>query len=114
MAFSRLNDRVIHWTEAGKPDRPAIVFSNSLGTDFRIWHKVVAHLSEHWRIVLYDKRGHGRSEVPPGPYSIDDHTDDLIALIDHLGLADVAVVGLSIGGLIAQNLALRAPHRIKV
>ena len=44
MAFSRLNDQVIHWTEAGKPDRPAIVFSNSLGTDFRIWHNVVAHL----------------------------------------------------------------------
>ncbi|MCX5496057.1 3-oxoadipate enol-lactonase [Kaistia dalseonensis] len=112
MAFSLLNNLVIHWAERGPSDAPAIVFANSLGTDFRIWDDVAARLGTRWRIVLHDKRGHGLSDAPAGPYSIDDHTDDLLALTDRLGLGRFALVGLSIGGLIAQNLALRAPERL--
>ncbi len=112
MAFTRLNHLVIHWTETGPVGAPAVILVNSLGTDFRIWDTVVARLGERWRIIRYDKRGHGLSDVPDGPYSIDDHTDDLIALADHLVLDRFALVGLSIGGLIAQSLAMRTPERL--
>lgn len=112
MAFSQLNDQVIHWNETGQPDGPAVLFANSLGTDLRVWDAVAAELGRRWRIVRHDKRGHGLSDAPAAPYSIDDHTDDALALADHLGITRFAFVGLSIGGLIGQNLALRAPERL--
>lgn len=109
MPFTRVNDVVLHWAWRGLADRPVVVFSNSLGSDFRIWDDVVARLGDRWRILLYDARGHGLSDAPPGPYAIDDHVDDLIALLDHLGVRRAAMVGLSVGGMIAQRLAVRAP-----
>lgn len=98
MAFARVNGIVLHHDVRGNADAPALVFSNSLGTDFRIWDEVAARLAGDFRIVLYDKRGHGLSEAPPAPYTIDDHVGDLAALLDHLGIARAAVVGLSVGG----------------
>ena len=109
MPFTRVNDVVLHWAWRGPAARPVVVFSNSLGSDFRIWDDVVARLGDRWRILLYDARGHGLSDAPPGPYAIDDHVDDLIALLDHLGVRRAAMVGLSVGGIIAQRLAVRAP-----
>lgn len=113
MAFVQANGIVLHVADLGQPDAPAIVFSNSLGSDFRIWEKVAQRLAGHYRIVLYDKRGHGLSDAPAGPYTIDDHVDDLAALLDYFGIAGTAVVGLSVGGMIAQRLAARAPERVK-
>lgn len=112
MAFTRIDGRLVHWREHGSQGAPAVVLVNSLGTDFRIWDEVAAALARDWRVVLYDKRGHGLSEVPPGPYAIADFSDDLIALADHLGLRRFALLGLSIGGLIGQDLALRRPDRL--
>ncbi|MDF2973233.1 MAG: 3-oxoadipate enol-lactonase, partial [Microvirga sp.] len=65
------------------------------------------------QVVLYDKRGHGLSDAPPAPYSIDDHTDDLLALLNHLGIGKASLVGLSVGGMIAQRMAVRAPDRVQ-
>ncbi len=110
--FIRANGIVFHTRLVGPDEGPALVFSNSLGSDFRIWDEVVARLAGRYRILLYDKRGHGLSDTPPGPYSIDDHTDDLEALLDHFGIASAAIVGLSVGGMIAQRLAVRAPKRV--
>lgn len=112
MNFTRLNGAVMHWAAGGKLDGPPILFANSLGTDFRIWDGVIAHLNPRYRTVTYDKRGHGLSEVTPGPYSIDMLATDVLALADAQGLKRFALVGLSVGGLIAQAVAIRAPERL--
>ncbi len=112
MAFTKLNHVRLHWRETGRGDAPAVIFANSLGTDCRLWDEVAQALSADYRVVLYDKRGHGLSENAPGPYSIGMLADDVLALADHLGLRRFAFVGLSIGGLIAQALAVKAPERL--
>jgi len=112
MRFSKLNGTVTHWAEDGQGDGPAIVFSNSLGTDLRIWDKVVPRLAARYRLIRHDKRGHGLSDAPAGPYTIDALASDLLALADARGLDRFALVGLSVGGLIAQKVAVRAPSRL--
>lgn len=91
---------------------PAVVLSNSLGTDHRMWDAQLAELEKHFTVVRYDTRGHGASPVPTGPYSIDDLTDDLVALLDRLDIERAHVVGLSLGGMTAMRLAARNPGRI--
>jgi 3-oxoadipate enol-lactonase len=113
MHFARVNGVVIHHTVRGRADGPVVVFSNSLGTDFRIWDAVAASLENDYRLVLYDKRGHGMSEATPAPYALTDHVGDLAALLDHLGVAKATVVGLSVGGLIAQGLAALRPDLVE-
>lgn len=112
MAFARVNDVVLHHEVRGPETAPVLVFSNSLGTDYRIWNDVVARLGEDFRVVLYDKRGHGLSEATPAPYRLDDHVGDLSALLDHLGVTKASIVGLSVGGMIAQGLAAKRPDLV--
>jgi len=112
MAFARVNGVVLHYRVLGPETAPALAFANSLGTDFRIWDEVVGRLDGRYRVLLYDKRGHGLSELPAGPYSIADHTNDLAALLDHVGIGRLALVGVSVGGMIAQDFAARFPDRI--
>ena len=99
----------LHVALSGPETGPAVVFSNSLGTDLRVWDGLIPHLPPGLRLVRYDTRGHGLSEETPGPYGIDMLADDAGALIDALGLGKVVFVGLSIGGLIGQSLAARRP-----
>lgn len=113
MAFARVNGVVLHHEIRGAADRPTLVFSNSLGTDFRIWNRVVEALEDNYRIVLYDKRGHGLSEATPQPYRLSDHVNDLAALLDHLGIGASVIVGLSVGGMIAQGLATLRPDLVR-
>lgn len=112
MAFVRANGIVLHHQATGRSDAPALVFNNSLGSDFRIWQTVAPAFADRFRVVLYDKRGHGLSDAPSPPYTLDDHTDDLLALLDHLKVESAALVGLSVGGMIAQRAAVRAPGRV--
>lgn len=91
---------------------PAVVLSNSLGSDHRMWDAQVAELEKHFTVIRYDTRGHGASPVPTGPYSIDDLTDDLVALLDRLDIERAHVVGLSLGGMTAMRLAVRNPERV--
>ena len=114
MAFARVNGVVLHHEDRGDASRPALVFANSLGTDFRIWDAIVALLGDRFRYVRYDKRGHGLSEATPAPYTMDDHIGDLESLLDHLGVKSCAVIGLSVGGVIAQGLASKRPDLVKV
>jgi 3-oxoadipate enol-lactonase len=105
-----LGTAILHYRDEGPRDGPALVFSNSLGTDFRVWDALLPHLPAGWRIVRYDKRGHGLSSLPEGPWSIADHAADLAGLMDALGVRGAVICGLSVGGLIAQRIALSRPE----
>ena len=105
MKFAAINGTSIHYKlENSGLGKPLIVFSNSLATDFRIWQDCVDDLSRDYSILRYDKRGHGLSGMGHPPYEISDHVNDLVALMAHLNLSGAVVVGLSVGGLIAQGL----------
>lgn len=102
----------VHAVVTGREDRPVVVLSNSLGSTHRMWDAQLAALEDRFRVVRYDTRGHGDSPVPDGPYSIDDLTDDVVVLLDRLGIAWAHVVGLSLGGMTAMRLAARNPERV--
>ncbi|MCA0256929.1 MAG: 3-oxoadipate enol-lactonase [Proteobacteria bacterium] len=113
MHFLTVGDAAIHYRAEGLgTGKPVIAFVNSLGTDFRIWDAVMAELGNAYAYVLHDKRGHGLSGMGETPYSIETHADDLIALLDHLGVEKAVIWGLSVGGLIAQDLCARHAHRV--
>lgn len=109
MRAIQANGAELHVALSGPETGPAVMFSNSLGTDLRVWDALLAHLPPGLRLLRYDKRGHGLSEETPGPYRIETLADDAAALIEALGLGRVVFVGLSIGGLIGQSLAARRP-----
>ncbi|MDF1609221.1 3-oxoadipate enol-lactonase [Hoeflea sp. YIM 152468] len=114
MQFARLNGVVLHHQVIGAaPDRPTIVFANSLGTDYRIWRDVIVRMVGDYSIIAYDKRGHGLSESGEGDITMDDHIDDLIALIEHFEAKNVILCGLSVGGMIAQGLAAKRPDLVR-
>src|SRR5690606_22646018 len=112
MDFVRVGGILLHYRLAGPPAAPAVVLVNSLGTDARIWDTVIADLSRTHRVLSYDKRGHGLSDAPKGDYTLDDHLADLSGLLDHCGIARCTLVGVSVGGLIAQGFALRHPEKL--
>jgi 3-oxoadipate enol-lactonase len=108
MKIARLGDGVaLHYREDGDPSGAPLVFANSLGTDLRLWDDVVPLLPAGLRIIRYDKRGHGLSSCPPAPYSMGALVTDAERLLDRLGVRDCVFVGLSIGGMIAQGLAVK-------
>jgi 3-oxoadipate enol-lactonase len=107
MKIAQLGDVALHWREDGDPDGAPVVFANSLGTDLRLWDDVVPLLPQGLRIIRYDKRGHGLSSCPPAPYSMGALVTDAERLLDHLGVTGCVFVGLSIGGMIAQGLAVK-------
>lgn len=96
----------------GRKGKPVVVLSNSLGSTHRMWDPQLEMLEEHFRVVRYDTRGHGESPVPDGPYSIDDLADDLVALLDRLGIERAHLIGLSLGGMTAMRVAARNPERV--
>lgn len=112
MAFAAASFGTVHYREAGHPSAPPLVFCNSLGTDARIWDGVIEQLAPTYRLISYDKRGHGLSSVPAGPYDITQLSADLLDLVDLLKLDRFALAGVSIGGLVAQQFALDHPDRL--
>ncbi len=113
MQFASIDGIVIHYDFAfAGADKPLLVFSNSLGTDSRIWDHELSKFSADFSILTYDKRGHGLSDLGEPPYSLDDHVADLAGLLDHLELTGAIVIGLSVGGLIAQGLYAARPDLV--
>ena len=112
MRAVRANGLTLHVSETGDPDGPAVVFANSLGTDLRLWDALLPLLPAGPRYVRFDLRGHGLSDCPPGPYSMADLSADAERLMEALDLGRAIFIGLSIGGMIGQDLASRRPDLV--
>lgn len=113
MKIADLPGASLHYREDGDPHGPPVVFANSLGTDLRLWDSIVPLLPAKLRIIRFDKRGHGLSACPPAPYSMGALVSDAEALLDHLQVRDCVFVGLSIGGMIAQGLAVKRMDQVR-
>lgn len=113
MKFIKSNQITLNCAISGDTEGKPLIFINSLGTDLRIWDDVVANFEDTYRIVRYDKRGHGLSGCPSAPYSIRDHALDLVGLLDRLGIEQAVLVGISVGGMIAQDVAATWPQRVE-
>ena len=107
--YIQRDDVTLYAREDGVMDdsAPTIVFANSLGTDMSLWDDLLPLLPEGLRIVRMDKRGHGKSSCPDAPYAMGALVKDAEAVCDHLNVRDAMFVGLSIGGMIAQGLAVK-------
>lgn len=112
MPLIRSGDAATFYRVSGREDRPVLVLSHSLGQDHGMWDPQVADLSEHFRVLQYDTRGHGASSVTPGDYQVAQLARDVLALADALGIERFAFCGLSLGGMIGQWLAAHAPDRV--
>lgn len=95
----------------GRQDAPWVVLSNSLGADLAMWDGQVDMLARKYRVLRYDQRGHGASDAPEGPYSFDTLVADVIALMDHYGIAKADWLGLSMGAMTGMGLAIHHPDR---
>jgi 3-oxoadipate enol-lactonase len=91
---------------------PPIVLIHALGLDHRLWNEQVSQLAPSFQVIAYDVRGHGATDVPPGPYTLSDFAEDLADLLDALGIDKAHLVGISMGGMIAQEFALTWPERV--
>lgn len=107
MRIADLGDIKLHYRIDGNPEGRPVVFANSLGTDLRLWDQVLPLLPKGLKYIRYDKRGHGLSELTPAPYAMGTLVRDVERLMDHLEVKDALFVGLSIGGMIAQGLAVK-------
>lgn len=113
LQFAHINNVVIHYDLRREDFRkPVIVFINSLGTDFRIWQGVRERFGEHVTSLVYDKRGHGLSDVGYTPYSIELLVTDLSGLLEHLELQKVIICCPSVGGLVAQAVYALRPDLV--
>ena len=107
------DDARIAYRTDGDAGLPLLVLSNSIGTDLHMWDGQIAALTRVFRVLRYDARGHGASSVPPGPYSLARLGQDVIELLDALGERRVHFLGLSLGGIVGQWLAVHAPQRVE-
>jgi 3-oxoadipate enol-lactonase len=102
----------IAWRSDGPAEAPVLLLSNSLGTSMDLWAPQIAAFVSHFRVLRYDSRGHGRSDVPIGAYSLDMLGRDVVDLLDALGIERVHFCGISKGGMVGQWLGVFAAQRI--
>lgn len=96
----------------GDANKPVLVLSNSIATDYSMWDEQIAAFTAHFRVLRFDTRGNGGSDAPAGDYSLNRMGWDLVELLDYLEIQQVHFLGLSLGGFIAQQLAIQFPDRI--
>jgi 3-oxoadipate enol-lactonase len=113
MQHIQVNGARLAYRFDGPADGAVVMLSNSLMSTHAMWEPQMAALAARFRVLRYDTRGHGQSETTPGPYSIELLADDAAALIDATGVGAVHFVGLSMGGMIGQQLAVRHPAKVR-
>ena len=102
----------INYTLSGKPQAPVVVLSHSLACSQVMWWPQLGLLEAHFQVLRFDTRGHGHTQAPPGPYTLEQLVDDAVGMLDALKIDAVHWVGLSMGGMIGQGLALGHPGRL--
>jgi 3-oxoadipate enol-lactonase len=106
------NGTSLHVEIEGAENAPVLMLSNSLGTDLHMWDPQVAEFAKSFRLIRYDRRGHGQSSVPQGPYSMEMLGRDVLGILDALKISKINWLGLSMGGMVGQWLGANAPERI--
>ena len=112
MPFAQLPDVRLHYRIDGDAGAPPLLLSNSLGTSLAMWEPQVAALAARFRVVRYDSRGHGQSQVTRGPYSMEMLAQDALGLLDALAIPRAHFCGLSMGGMVGMWLGVNAPERL--
>ena len=102
----------LHVEVEGREGAPVLMLSNSLGTNLHMWDDQAPEFAKHFRLVRYDRRGHGKSGVPKGPYSMERFGRDVLSIIDALKIKTINWCGLSMGGMVGQWLGANAANRI--
>ncbi len=111
--FIKANDIRMNYELSGKKGAPAVAFTHSLGSSLVMWHPQIAILEPHYQVLRYDTRGHGKTDVSTGSYSLELLAEDVVGLLDALGIERTHFVGLSIGGMIGQCLGLNHAKRLR-
>ena len=111
MSVFQSADAQIHYQTFGDPNAPALVFSNSLGTNYGMWQQQFNYFKQRFYVICYDTRGHGSSSTPSGPYTLQQLGEDVIHLLDHLQVKKACFCGISMGGITGQWLAIHYPER---
>ena len=113
MSIAHINGIDVFYLTDGDPHKPAIIFSNSLGTDHSMWDGQIETLRRDFYVIRYDTRGHGLTSAPNGPYTIAQLANDVLGLLDYLSIDTAFFCGISMGGLIGQWLAVNASERLE-
>ncbi|SFM65911.1 alpha/beta fold hydrolase [Thermodesulforhabdus norvegica] len=111
MAYCKNGEVEIYYEVHG--DGAPLIFLSGLSGGAWSWYRQIPYFKERYRVIVFDNRGAGRSSMPPGPYSMEDFAGDALALLEELGIDRAFVVGISMGGMIAQQLAVMAPDRVR-
>lgn len=112
-SFVEIHGHALHVAIDGPPGAPAVLLMHSLGSALQVWDAQAAALAREFRVVRFDVRGHGLSELSAAPFTLDDLAADALAVLDACGITSAHVGGVSLGGLIAQAVAARAPSRVR-
>lgn len=111
--FAEINGIRVRYEHGGDKSKPAIVLSNSMSTSLEMWNPQWADLCKEFQVLRYDTRGHGQTDAPADAYTMTGLADDLLALMDAVGIEKAHFVGLSLGGMIAQQIAVMRPERVR-
>jgi 3-oxoadipate enol-lactonase len=111
MPFCQCEKVSLYYEKSG-PGTPLLLISGLSGGSWS-WYGQVPYFQRHYQTITFDNRGAGRSGTPPGPYRMRQFAADIVCLLDHLELPDIFLLGLSMGGMIAQELALMVPNRVR-
>jgi 3-oxoadipate enol-lactonase len=109
----RVNDIQVAYRWDGPQGAPVLMMAHAMGTSHRLWDPQIQALTQNYRVLRYDWRGHGDTSAPPGPYTLSQFVDDAAATMDALSLDSAHWVGISTGAMIGQGMAIHHPQRIR-